>query len=185
LRGHRWYGVELGKRIYVLNLDSNSDLSDGSAQQTWLKDQLMHMPVTTQFVFLNLHHPPAADNQPDGDLSHNERPNELALAAFLKTVQPRDRAQFIVVAGHVHNYERFLRDGIVYLVSGGGGAEPRIVQRQPDDLFSNPPDVNYHYIRWILHENRMDAEMIRVVNPTADEPSWEVRDRFSVSGRGR
>ena len=39
----------------------------------------------------------------------------------------RSRAlRFVVAAGHVHNYERFFQDGIVYLVSGGGGAKPSL-----------------------------------------------------------
>jgi hypothetical protein len=183
VRGHRWYAMQLGSRIYALNLDSTSDLTPGSQQLTWIKDQLSRLPATTRFVFFNMHNPPAADNQPKGDADHNERPNELALAAFLKTAPGRDKAQFIVVAGHIHNYERFFRDDIPYLVSGGGGAQPRLIERHPGDLYENAPAVNYHYVRFVLHGNRMDAEMVRVTDPGADKPSWEVKDRFSVAGR--
>jgi hypothetical protein len=183
LRGHRWYSVQMGSRIYVLNLDSNSDLTAGSEQQAWISDQLSHLPATTQFVFFNMHHPPAADNQPKGDPDHNERPNELAFAQYLRTAPGRRLAQFIVVAGHIHNYQRFLRDGIPYLVSGGGGAEPRLIERHAGDLYANAPAVNYHYVRFVLHGTRMDAEMVRVTDPTAAQPAWEVRDRFSVSLR--
>jgi hypothetical protein len=34
-----------------------------------------------------------------------------------------------VSAGHIHNYERLERDGVVYLVSGGGGAAPYEIDR--------------------------------------------------------
>jgi hypothetical protein len=39
------------------------------------------------------------------------------------------RARFVVSAGHIHNYERLERDGVVYLVSGGGGAAPYEIDR--------------------------------------------------------
>ncbi|HYA18300.1 MAG TPA: metallophosphoesterase [Bryobacteraceae bacterium] len=183
LRGHRWYAVQLGSSLYVLNLDSNSDLRDGSAQRAWIDGQLAHVPESVKFILFNLHHPPAADNQPDGDSDHNERPNELALAAWLETAQPRSRAQFLVIAGHIHNYERFLRDGIPYIVSGGGGAEPRLIRRHEGDLYLNAPAVNYHYLRMTLHGDRLDAEMVRVADPDAAQPAWEVRDRFTVGAR--
>jgi len=50
------------------------------------------------------------------------RSNERTLVRYLKTVAARSPARFIVCSGHVHNYERFERDKVVYLVSGGGGA---------------------------------------------------------------
>jgi hypothetical protein len=36
-----------------------------------------------RFVFLNLHHPPVVDVKPNGDASHNGRPNGPVLAEFL------------------------------------------------------------------------------------------------------
>ena len=51
-------------------------------------------------------------------------PNEVALRELLESEAPKSRAKFIVVNGHIHNYERFERKGITYLISGGGGAKP-------------------------------------------------------------
>jgi hypothetical protein len=57
-----------------------------------------------RFVFFNLHHPPAGEVQPHGDVSHDGRPNERMLAEFLTQAPQKSRARFVVAAGHVHPY---------------------------------------------------------------------------------
>ena len=68
---------------YVIALDSDLSLMPGSRQQTWLVDQLAHLPKKTQFVFFSLHHPPVADSI-EGTHSHDVRPNEHELALLLE-----------------------------------------------------------------------------------------------------
>lgn len=182
-RGRRWYAVALGSRMLVLNLDSNSSLLPGSAQQQWIRDQLADLAPTVQFVFLNVHHPPIADFMGASDPEHNARPNEIALTEFLRSSPARQHVRFIVSAGHIHNYERFLQDDTVYLVSGGGGAKPRLIERGPADRFKKAPAINYHYVKFVLHGKRLDAEMIRVKDPSAAVPSWEVKDRFHLKAK--
>jgi hypothetical protein len=88
--------------------------------------------------------------------------------------------RFVVCAGHIHNYERFLQDGVVYLVSGGGGAKPRPVVREASDLYHDEGFPNYHYVKFVLRGEGLDAEMIRVADPTADKAIWQVKDHFQV-----
>jgi hypothetical protein len=180
LRGVRWYAVELGGSVYILNVDSNSSLLPGSPQIAWLQLQLGHLPATVRFVFFNLHHPPVVDLQENGDASHNGRPNEKALADFLARAPGRDHASFVVIAGHIHNYERFYQDGIVYLVSGGGGAKPRPIVRHPGDLYQDASFPNYCYVKFVEDGDRLDATMIRVADPDAFSPSWQEKDHFDV-----
>ena len=181
LRGHRWYSVALGKAVYVLNLDSNSSLLPGSEQLGWVKSQLAGLPLTVRFVFVNLHHPPVVDVQEGGDESHNGRPNERALAEFLAKAPEKSHFRFVVVAGHIHNYERFYKDGIVYLVSGGGGAKPHPVRRGSDDLYKDPEFPNYHYIRFVVEAGTLQGTMVRVADPDAATPTWQEKDHFEVS----
>jgi hypothetical protein len=180
LHGLRWYSVELGDSVYLLNLDSNSSLLPGSPQIDWLRDQLAHLPSTTRFVFFNLHHPPVVDFQPGGDPSHNGRPNEKALARFLAASPAKSQASFVVTAGHIHNYERFFQDGIVYLVSGGGGATPYPIVRHPGDLYQDLTFPNYDYVKFVKDGDRFDATMIRLADPGAAAPSWQEKDHFVV-----
>ena len=144
----------------------------------WIQSEIASLKPDVKFVFFNLHHPPVADLMPEAGPDHNPRPNEIALADFLKT--QHGSVKFVVVAGHIHNYERFLRDGTVYLVSGGGGAKPRVIRRGPDDLYKKPADINYHYVKFALHGSQLDAEMVRVADPSAKSAAWEIRDRFTV-----
>jgi len=180
LRGRRWYSVQIESSVYVLNLDSDSSLVPGSEQIGWIKAQLARLPPTVRFVFFNLHHPPVVDMQVNGDPSHNGRPNEHALAEFLAAAPEKSRVRFIVAAGHIHNYERFFQDGIVYLVSGGGGANPRPIVRGPADLYQDTGFPNYNYIRFVQDGDGFRGTMVRVADPYAAIPVWQEKDHFEI-----
>jgi len=184
LRGKRWYSVQLGSFVYALNLDSNLSLLAGSEQMSWVEAQLASLPDTVRFVFINLHHPPVVDVQENGDPSHNGRPNEHALAEFLAKTPEKSRVRFVVAAGHIHNYERFLQDDIVYLVSGGGGADPRPIVRGPADLYQSSAFPNYHYVRLTLDGGNLSGTMVRVADPAAASPAWEESDKFQIQAAG-
>lgn len=178
LRRRRWYSVAM-PHAYIISLDSNLSLLEGSRQQRWLVDQLEHLPDNPQFVFISLHHPPVADSI-EGNHSHDVRPNELALAALLEKQAANSRAKFIVIAGHIHNYQRFLEKGVTYLVSGGGGAKPHPVARTPADLYKDPGFPNYHYVKFSYDRNSLAAQMYRVQAPEAYDAAWEIKDRFVI-----
>jgi hypothetical protein len=179
-RGLRWYSVALGSRIYIISLDSNSDLVDGSPQRAWLKDQLDHLSKSVDFVLIGLHHPPVADIQTRIEVSHNPRPNEIALRDYLSSATPKMHASIVVTGGHIHNYERFLVDGVTYLVSGGGGARPYEVDRTPPDLYQNTDFPNFHYVKFALEKNQLSATMFRLADPQAATPEWQSRDSFAI-----
>jgi hypothetical protein len=178
LKGRRWYSVAFGDQ-YLIALDSDLPLTEGSRQQLWLADQLQHLPAKTRFVFFSLHHPPVADSI-EGDHSHDVRPNEEAFATFLAKQAPASRAQFIVIAGHIHNYQRFSQDGIIYLVSGGGGAKPYPIARTAADLYKDPSFPNFHYILFHYDGKQITAVMYRLADPRADKLVWETKDTFTI-----
>jgi hypothetical protein len=179
-RGRRYYSARIGSDIYVLNLDSNQSLLADSEQRRWIEAQFKGMPNEIRWVFVNLHHPPVSDFQVNGDASHNARPNEVALRDYLRDSSVKTQARLIVIAGHVHNYERFLQDNVVYLVSGGGGADPRPIIRTSSDLYQSTDFPNYHYVTFIERKDRLEAAMTRLRDPEAASPAWEVRDRFEI-----
>lgn len=183
LRGRRWYSVALGSRILMIEMDSTSDLTDGSAQRMWLDAQLKALPTAVDFVMIGLHHPPVADVQTRIEVDHNPRPNEIALRDYLTAVQPRMHAQMVVTAGHIHNYERAVEGGVTYLVSGGGGARPYEVDRTAQDLYQDKDFPNFHYIRFELGKNEMKATMFRLADPAAAKPVWQEKDHFEVKMR--
>jgi len=178
LKGRRWYSVEMGN-AYIITVDSNLSLLPGSRQHAWVMDQLAKLPKSTRYVFFSLHHPPVADSI-EGDHSHDVRPNERALADLLEKEATTSKARFIVIAGHIHNYQRFLEDGVTYLVSGGGGARPYPIARTPADKFQDPIFPNYHYIRFVFDGKTLGAKMYRVQDPAASAPDYEVKDTFTI-----
>jgi hypothetical protein len=184
LRNRRWYSAQLGSSIYILNLDSNSSFLAGGPQIAWLQAQLASLPPSIRFVFFNLHHPPIVDVQElkpgSKDDSHNGRPNEHALAEYLASAPQKSRVRFIVTAGHIHNYERFLQDDIVYLVSGGGGAGPRPVVRGPADLYQDTAFPNYNYSKFVQDGENLKGTMVRVADPDAATPTWQEKDQFEI-----
>jgi len=182
LRGMRWYSVAVGSRLVGIALDSDAPLLPGSAQRMWLESQITSLDPAVRVVLIVMHHPPVADVQTVKLVDHNPRPNEQALAAYLKTAAAHSAARFVVSAGHIHNYERFSQDGVTYLVSGGGGATPYEVDRTAADLYQDADFPNYHYVRFELRGQTFSGEMIRLQDYSARSPShWQTRDRFEIS----
>jgi hypothetical protein len=97
---------------------------------------------------------------------------------MLKEQQSRLHARFIVTAGHVHNYERFLQDGIIYLVSGGGGAKPRPIIKTKQDLYQSDEFPNYNYVKFVIAGSKLKGTMIRLREPDASVPEWDSKDYF-------
>ncbi len=174
LKGRRWYSVEFGE-AYFINVDSNLDLTAGSVQSAWLAKQLETLPKGTRYVFFSLHHPPMADPIA-GNSSHNVRPNENALAKQLEEAAAKTKAKFIVIAGHIHAYERFERGGVVYLVSGGGGAAQHQIERSAADKFQDNVFPNFHYVKFVNDHGVLRATMYRL----DEKGGFEARDSFVV-----
>ena len=182
LRGLRWYSVAIGSKLVGIALDSDTSLLPGSAQRTWLESQVSSLDPAVRVVLIVMHHPPVADVQTVKLVDHNPRPNEQALAAYLKGAAARSAARFVVSAGHIHNYERQTQDGVTYLVSGGGGATPYEVDRTAEDLYQSKDSPNYHYVRCELSGQTLSCEMTRLRDFAARRPShWQIKDRFAIS----
>lgn len=182
-RGRRWYSVDVSPAVRIIALDTMSPLLPDSDQIAWLDKELRALPATVRFVLITLHHPPVGDVQTRILVSHNPRPNEIALADYLKSVAPTTRARFVVIAGHVHNYERQERDGIAYLVSGGGGAVPYQIDRTPDDLYKGIEFPNYHYVKFTIAGGTLTGEMYRLDEPSAPTRHFTLKDSFELVAR--
>ena len=183
LRAKRWYSVALGSRVYLIQLDTMSDLTKESPQRAWLDDQLKTLPKSVDFVMIGLHHPPVADIQTRIEVDHNPRPNEISLRDYLTAVRPLIHAELLVTTGHIHNYERAAVGGVTYLVSGGGGAKPYEVDRSPQDLYQDKDFPNFHYVRLELEKNEIKATMVRLADPSATQPTWQEKDHFILHKR--
>jgi acid phosphatase type 7 len=178
LKDTRYYSVRAGNTLFLM-LDSSLDETSGP-QGEWLTHQLDTLPPEIDFVFVVLHHPPytsSSDMMPGG--GHSARPAEEALAHMLESRQPNMRAQIVVFAGHVHNYERHEHGGITYFVSGGAGAHPYLIDRKPGDLFQGK-GVNYHYLLVEVEQRKLTVTMNRLEMEDGKE-TWSKPDVVTIS----
>jgi acid phosphatase type 7 len=183
LNGHRWYSAQFGSAIYAILLDSDDSFLPDSAQRKWLEAEVAALPAGVRFLLVALHHPPVTGIEPPG--GDSPRPNEIELATYLKAAaRGSPHVRFVVVAGHIHNYARFLRDDVTYLISGGGAGIPTELDRGPSDLYQDPSFPNYHYVKLVLNRDRLTGTMWRLVDPGAEMPVWEIKDRFEVAAKG-
>lgn len=190
LKGLQWYAVQLGEQVYFLCLDSNfGALQAGSPQRLWLEQQLSGLPDSLNYVILVLHHARAGDYLEGNSSSYDPKANEGDLETRLEHLQKRAHARFVVVAGHDHNYGRMERNGVIYIVSGGGGAHPVAFRRQPEDSFQGKDLLsggkrlpNYNYLKFVLGSDGLKATMCRISNPQAGEgdASWDSPDVFVI-----
>lgn len=176
LEGRRWYSVRVAN-LMMFMLDSTSADGAGSPQEQWLERGLDALPSDVDFVLVALHHPPmtrSADTAPGG--GHSPRPQEQQLASLLEKHQRTMRARIIVVAGHVHNYERYGHGGVTYIVSGGGGATPYMIKRADTDFYRDP-GASYHICNLTIDHRELRFQMLKLTMEKM-QPEWTERDSF-------
>jgi hypothetical protein len=179
LKDGHYYSVRAGNTL-TLVLDSSQDEA-GGAQGQWLASQLDHLPGSVDFVFLLLHHPPYTRSK-EGFLGvggHTARAREQALAKMLEERQPRTRPRFIVFSGHVHNYERYEHQGVTYIVTGGGGATPYPIVRDPQDAYRGPGPT-YHYCLVQVNGAKLQLDMMKLEMQNG-RPSFTRADSVVIS----
>jgi Icc-related predicted phosphoesterase len=161
LHHSRFYSVQ-GAGWEMVTLDSSLDELDGP-QGRWLHRRLAHVSARTAFIFIVFHHPPYTSSSDDKTYGggHSARPQEQKLAAFLEDRQKALRARIVVFTGHVHNYERHEHGGVLYFVTGGGGAHAYPITRAADDPFQSK-EINYHYLLVEVRGRRLKATMHRL-----------------------
>jgi predicted phosphodiesterase len=108
----RYYDFVWGNvQFFALNSSPGEPdgVTESSQQAKWLQDRLASS--TAQFKIVYMHHPPYSSGM-HGSSDYMQWPfHEWGADA--------------VIAGHDHNYERIMQNGIPYFVNGLGGREMR------------------------------------------------------------
>lgn len=180
IAGHRYYSVLMGS-VELISLDMTSASGGTSPQATWFAAQLDHLPSQVQFLFIMYHTPWVVDQQ--SQLFTNLPSKEaLTLRHLLEIHLFKMHAKVIVFTGHIHNYERFERNGVEYVTSGGGGAEPYpLVFRGAADLYRDTGFPVYHYLTLDYRDGKLHAVMWKVKDPDAETLSVEAKDEFTLT----
>jgi len=105
-----YYYFTYENALFIM-LDTTADFSEGSPQHRWLEKRLKR--AREDHIFVSFHHPPFGIKASRGN-------NQAVIDAFHELfVKHKVRAVF---CGHDHYYYRTKRDGVTYIISGGGGA---------------------------------------------------------------
>lgn len=180
IRGYRHYSALIGN-VEVLALDCTAGGEASRAQAEWFAAQLSHVPSQVQFLLILYHIPWMADQQSQ-IFANLPSKDALVLRNILDAHLHEIRARVLVFNGHIHNYERFERRGVEYVVTGGGGAEPYpLLFRGDGDLYRDPGFPVYHYLTLDVTNGNLHAVMWKVVDPDAPTLSVEVKDEFSLT----
>jgi hypothetical protein len=180
IAGQRYYSALLGS-LEVISLDYTSPSGLSTAQGRWFATQLDHVPEQVEFLIILHHLPWMADRQSEvfADLPTKE---SLALRGILEERLPRIHAKVLVFNGHIHNYERFERQGVEYVVTGGGGAVPYpVLFRGAGDLYRDTGFPVYHYLTIDIENHQLHAVMWKVKDPDAPTMEDEIKDEFTIA----
>jgi hypothetical protein len=177
---HRFYSAVLGS-VEVLSLDMNLPVGPRTEQGRWFNAQLEHVPPAILFLLILYHVPWVADTQSQL-VANLPSKGALALRNVLEAHLSRMHAKVLVFNGHIHNYERFERHGVEYIVTGGGGAQPYpILFRGSHDLYRDSGFPVYHYLTLEVRDNQLTGTMWKVIDPDAPVLNVEAKDRFTIA----
>jgi hypothetical protein len=178
LRPYRWYSVAIGSNLLALVLDSDASLKAGSEQRVWFEEQMTTAGQQVKFILIVMHYPPVRD--PIFPHARDEKEIARYLSRHAKSLRPR----VLVVGSHVHNYERFAKNGVIYIVSGGGGANPHPAPRLFGEQSHLRTAVNFHFLRLTLWNDRLTCIMVRY-DADKDDPAdaWTEPDAFEIRAR--
>ncbi len=146
--------------INFIILDNTSDMSENSEQYKFLVDELKKIDKTKINVII-MHYPVFNSGRHSG---HNELKN-LLHPLF------KEYGIDIVFSGHDHNYEKLYKDGVYYIITGGGGAPLYDLKKKDENslLFIK----EYHFCKLYFTENVLNIEVIDI--------NSKVIDNFSIN----
>lgn len=152
----------------VLNSDIGNVASSPSAkeefwtrQRRWLEEDLA-ANQKAKFRFLIAHHPPMTAVS-----SRNDNPEMSALIPLLEKYKVQ--AGFY---GHDHNYQHYLKDGIHYVVTGGGGAPLYDVGKPPAGITVKVASTE-HFVKIHVENGVAKVTSVAIDGSVLDE--FEIR----------
>jgi len=157
--GKQWWALHWGD-VVVCGLDTNvSRVADYYAQQDWART---HLAGPEEHKFVIFHHPVFSSDAYHGSgYSYDVIYHPIFV----------EHGVDIVFNGHAHNYERIERDGITYLVVGGGGATPREFAPEHVDGSVVATEGHYFYVRVSTSPGRIAVEVPSVAVEQGEPPT--------------
>ena len=165
----RWYRVDYGYTT-LLVVDSNTTMEPGEPQYEWLREELR--APRRRFTLVAFHHAPFTSG-PHASLEDDGTPDEWPLDHGRRFLVPLFEMYGVdlVLNGHDHLYERSYKDGVYYVVSGGGGA-PLYRVNSVENPYQQVAVSTNHYVT-------LDVESA-AITLTAIDADGQIIDWFKV-----
>ena len=146
-----WYSFDCGDAHFTM-LDSN-DWADMPAETEWLKEDL---ESDASWKFVSFHHPPYSSDASHwgGWLNIREYWEDIFI----------ENGVTAVFNGHVHVYERYLENGIHYVVLGCGGAPCYFLAEEKYQGYQNSFEDTLGYARITVDEKQVVMDVIMVAD---------------------
>ena len=118
-----WFAFTYGGVRFIGLNTYNASYSSGSTQYNWLVNELQSPECTSaDWQIVYFHHPPYSSGSHGGDTGVQDYLVPLFEAYGVD----------MVFSGHDHFYESSFKDGVHYVVTGGGGAPLRAINVNPN-----------------------------------------------------
>ncbi len=168
LNRKKWYSFVFEKIGFIMintNFDNLSS-EDTSAQRAWYLKQLREMEGNDSItnIIVAGHHPPFTN-------SKIVSPNRIVSRDYANPFI-RNKKTSLFFSGHCHSYERFLRNGKYFIVSGGGGG-PRqklnidVKSREFEDQFNGPAVRFLHFCEIEIKDDQLILNVVKLNNKWA------------------
>jgi len=174
----RWYSYDWAN-VHFIVLDANitEDLQPGCEQLQWLEKDLVENTDgrdDPDWLFACWHEPAFSSGAGQIDLTGNPlRENVVPLMERFGVD--------VVFYGHDHFYERSLKDGVIYITSGGGGAAPHPIF--PDiNPYSRKVMDAFQYMRILVNRRSVQVESVDLLGTMLDSFSLEKEPDPPVPG---
>jgi predicted phosphodiesterase len=147
-----YYSFECGDTHFTI-LDTEQSWTPGSAQYNWLASDLDATTATWKIVAF--HRPPfsSGPHAIDGEVS--------SLRQYLVPLFEANGVT-LVLNGHDHIYERSQKDGVSYVVTGGGGApfDSAHQHQNPYQIYARDGLLHYCLIEVEPHSFHLEAKQL-------------------------
>ena len=156
-----WFAFDYGNSRFIF-LDSEVSTSTESAQFNWLAAELSR-PETQSAAFriVCFHRPPFVNWWNGGGYT-----GEGFAQADWVPLFAQKNVDF-VIGGHMHAYQRGITNGVMYVVSGGGGGTID-TERVANWPFVTAEFTQYHFGLMTVNDNKLTWEVFGVNNQPMD-----------------
>lgn len=166
--GEQWYSADFGS-LHLVVLDSDVratgyEFSDLEAETSWLKaDLAAHRDAA--YTLVVFHHPLFVR-------SHTHTQETLSLVDQWYPVFIREGVD-VVINGHVHAYARMMKEGILNLAIGAGGAPFTDKLCYRDVSSQNELLHTLLFVDFTLDDNGLRGDVVRVGARHQENDQWQ------------